>query len=160
MAKFLDSSGLQYFWNKIKSAMSGKQDTITDLSEIRSGAHAGSTALQNYTETDPVFTASAAHDIASSDISNWNSKEPAITAGTTTQYLRGDKTWQTLDKSVVGLGNVQNASINRSTNVNAADTGYTTLMARGEKLLDATTFDGVTNWGNQLVNGAIAWKYE
>jgi hypothetical protein len=37
-------------------------------------------------------------------------KEPIITAGTTTQYWRGDKTWQTLDKSVVGLGNVDNTA--------------------------------------------------
>lgn len=36
--------------------------------------------------------------------------EPAITAGTTAQYRRGDKTWQTLDKSAVGLGNVDNTS--------------------------------------------------
>lgn len=33
-----------------------------------------STYLTSYTETDPVFTASAAHGISSSDISNWNSK--------------------------------------------------------------------------------------
>ena len=37
-------------------------------------------------------------------------KEPKIAAGTTSQYYRGDKTWQTLDKSVVGLGNVDNTS--------------------------------------------------
>jgi len=37
-------------------------------------------------------------------------KEPAITAGTTSQYWRGDKSWQTLDKSAVGLGNVDNTS--------------------------------------------------
>jgi hypothetical protein len=37
-------------------------------------------------------------------------KEPLITAGTITQYWRGDKTWQTLDKSVIGLGNVDNTS--------------------------------------------------
>ncbi|CAB4126252.1 hypothetical protein UFOVP153_61 [uncultured Caudovirales phage] len=34
--------------------------------------------------------------------------EPAITAGTTSQYWRGDKTWQTLDKTAVGLSNVTN----------------------------------------------------
>lgn len=34
-------------------------------------------------------------------------KENTITAGTTSQYWRGDKTWQTLDKSVIGLGNVK-----------------------------------------------------
>jgi hypothetical protein len=36
--------------------------------------------------------------------------EPKITAGTTTQYFRGDKSWQTLDKTVIGLGNVDNTS--------------------------------------------------
>ena len=37
-------------------------------------------------------------------------KEPSISAGTTAQYWRGDKTWQTLNKSAVGLGNVDNTS--------------------------------------------------
>lgn len=37
-------------------------------------------------------------------------KEPTITTGTTSQYFRGDKTWQTLDKNAVGLGNVDNTS--------------------------------------------------
>jgi len=36
--------------------------------------------------------------------------EPIITPGTTSQYYRGDKTFQTLDKSTVGLGNVDNTS--------------------------------------------------
>jgi hypothetical protein len=39
-----------------------------------------------------------------------NGKEPSITAGTTSQYYRGDKTFQTLNKSAVGLGNVDNTS--------------------------------------------------
>lgn len=34
--------------------------------------------------------------------------EAAITAGSTGQYWRGDKSWQTLDKAAVGLGNVPN----------------------------------------------------
>jgi hypothetical protein len=38
------------------------------------------------------------------------SVEPTITAGTTSQYYRGDKTFQTLDKNAVGLGNVDNTS--------------------------------------------------
>lgn len=37
-------------------------------------------------------------------------KEDSITAGTTAQYFRGDKTFQTLDKTAVGLGNVDNTS--------------------------------------------------
>ena len=37
-------------------------------------------------------------------------KEDGITGGTTAQYWRGDKTFQTLDKNTVGLGNVENES--------------------------------------------------
>lgn len=37
-------------------------------------------------------------------------KENIITAGTTAQYYRGDKTFQTLNKSAVGLSNVDNTS--------------------------------------------------
>lgn len=37
-------------------------------------------------------------------------KEPTITSGTTSQYWRGDKTWQTLNKSAVGLPDVDNTS--------------------------------------------------
>lgn len=36
-----------------KSTWSGKQDAINDLSDIRSGASLGATALQSFTETDP-----------------------------------------------------------------------------------------------------------
>lgn len=39
---------------------------------------------------------------------NW--KENTITAGTTSQYYRWDKTFQTLDKTAVGLSNVDNTS--------------------------------------------------
>ncbi len=36
--------------------ISGKQDVIADLEAIRSGAAKGETALQSYTESDPVYT--------------------------------------------------------------------------------------------------------
>lgn len=39
-----------------------------------------------------------------------NGKENTITAGTISQYYRGDKTFQTLDKAAVGLANVDNTS--------------------------------------------------
>lgn len=38
------------------------------------------------------------------------SKENTINAGTNAQYWRGDKSWQTLDKTAVGLPNVDNTS--------------------------------------------------
>ena len=44
------------------------------------------------------------------------------------------------------------SALNRSTNVSAADTNYTTYMARGEALFSAET--------DPTVNGSIAWQYE
>lgn len=37
--------------------------------------------------------------------------ETIITAGTTGQYWRGDKSWQTLNATAVGLGNVENTAL-------------------------------------------------
>lgn len=39
----------------LNQSISNKQDTITDLEIIRRGAAKGATALQSYTETDPIY---------------------------------------------------------------------------------------------------------
>jgi hypothetical protein len=90
-----------------------------------------------------------------------NTKENTIAAGTTSQYFRGDKTWQTLDKTVVGLSNVDNTSdankpistatqtaLNTKENTIAA--GTTAQYYRGDKTwqtLDKTTV-GLSNVDN------------
>ena len=48
---------------------STKQDVISDLATIRAGASKGATALQSYTETDPLYTADKPN-IANVDLSN------------------------------------------------------------------------------------------
>jgi hypothetical protein len=50
-------------------------------SAVQTSLGKADTALQSYTETDPVFKASAASNITSADITNWNSKisQPAYT---------------------------------------------------------------------------------
>ena len=110
-------------------------------------------------------------DQAVSDVQNnkaaWSSKpQPSTTtpkapgtasAGSESAYARGDHVHpkQAVTKSDVGLGNVDNVSINarlnRTTNVNAADTNYGTYMARGEALFSSET--------TPSVNGCIAWVY-
>lgn len=50
-------------------------------------------------------------------------KEPTIAAGTTAQYWRGDKSWQTLNKAAVGLSNVENTALSTW----AGSTNLTTL---------------------------------
>jgi len=49
----------------------------------------------------PAATGSVNGYLTSTDWTTFNSKEPAITASTTAKYFRGDKTFQTLDTSVV-----------------------------------------------------------
>lgn len=87
----------------ITSLQNGKQDTISDLVTIRSGAALGATAYQRpstgipktdlatdvqaslaladtalQAESDPVFTASPAYGITDADISAWNAKQNAL----------------------------------------------------------------------------------
>jgi len=57
-------------------------------------------------------------NISSNIQTQFNNKEPVITAGTTDQYYRGDKTFQTLNKSAIGLDNVQNVNTTVASNIN------------------------------------------
>lgn len=61
--------------------------------------------------TDPTPTDGSTNPVQSNGVFDaLATKEPTITAGTTAQYYRGDKTFQTLDKTAVGLSNVDNTS--------------------------------------------------
>ena len=86
---------------KLNGNIGTKQDTLVSGTNIKT---VNSTSL-----------------LGSGDIS----VEPTITAGTTSQYWRGDKTWQTLDKSAVGLGSVENTALstwNGSSNITTLGT--------------------------------------
>lgn len=58
-------------------------------------------------------------------------KEPLIAAGTSAQYYRGDKTFQTMDKTAVGLANVNNTS---DANKPVSTAQQTALDAKGGKI--------------------------
>lgn len=55
-------------------------------------------------------TADADKPISTATQTALDAKEPTVAAGTTGQYYRGDKTFQTLNKNAVGLANVDNTS--------------------------------------------------
>lgn len=55
-------------------------------------------------------TADTAKPVSTAQQTALNAKENTVTAGTIAQYYRGDKTWQTLDKTAVGLANVDNTT--------------------------------------------------
>ncbi len=63
--------------------LSNKPTKLSDFTDDlgSSPTHTHSQYLTSYTETDPVFTASAAHGITSTNITNWNDKQDALTAG-------------------------------------------------------------------------------
>ena len=72
----------------------------------------GLSNVPNLDATNPVniVQTSSYRFVTDTEKSTWNGKENAITAGTTAQYYRGDKTFQTLDKTAVGLSNCDNTS--------------------------------------------------
>lgn len=77
------------------------------------------------------------------------SKENTITAGTTAQYWRGDKSWQTLDKIAVGLANVDNTS-DANKPVSTAQATAIGLKAN----IASPTFTGTVGLpAGQVVNG-------
>ena len=74
--------------------------------------------------------------LSGTDWATFNSKEPAISAGTTAQYFRGDKTFQTLDKIAVGLSNVDNTS---DANKPISNATQTALNAKENTITAGTT---------------------
>ena len=63
-----------------------------------------SSVTSTHTFNLPTASVSNRGALSSADWTTFNSKEPAITAGTTLQYYRGDKTFQTLNTTVVPEG--------------------------------------------------------
>jgi hypothetical protein len=79
-------------------------------------------ATATHTFNLPTASATNRGALSSTDWTTFNGKENAITAGTTAQYFRGDKTFQTLNTSVVPEGTnlyYTDARVNANTNVAA-----------------------------------------
>lgn len=82
-----------------------------------------------------------------------SSKEPTITAGTTAQYWRGDKSWQTLDKAAVGLANVDNTS---DANKPVSTATQTALNAKANSSITVTGTTSLTGGGDLTTNRTLS----
>jgi hypothetical protein len=83
-------------------------------------------------------------------------KEPTITAGTTSQYFRGDKTFQTLDKTAVGLANVDNTS---DANKPVSTAQQTALNLKADKATTISAGTGLTGGGDLSANRTLTVAY-
>lgn len=94
--------------DSILVALGKLQKQITDLGTNKLDASA------NAVSATKLVTARTINGVSFDGTANITiadgTKEPTIAAGTTAQYWRGDKTWQTLNKTAVGLANVDNTT--------------------------------------------------
>ena len=127
----------------IAALQSGKQDTITDLETIRNNANKGATALQSFTETDPIFSASVAANIKESDITNWNSK--TSNTGTVTGIKMNGSTKGT--SGIVDLGTVITEHQDISGKANVSD-----LNAHTENTTIHVTSSDKSKWNSAESN--------
>jgi hypothetical protein len=130
-------------WNTFNNKGSGTVTSVAALTLGTTGTDLSSTVANSTTTpviTLNVPTASATNRgaLSSTDWTTFNNKEPAIAAGTTAQYWRGDKTWQDLatavrDTVLTGLSTATNAVIT------AADTVLSALGKLQKQISDNLT---------------------
>ncbi|MFP5483703.1 MAG: hypothetical protein ACLGGW_10565, partial [Gammaproteobacteria bacterium] len=101
----LNTNGQEDTWEVVKVTAKATNTLTVERAQE-------STAAATWPVGDTVQLRLTAGTVATQDdlVSGLATKEPTIAAGTTAQYRRGDKTWQTLDKTAAGLGNVDNTS--------------------------------------------------
>lgn len=94
----------------MKSLKTLEQDT--DAAVMKTSGTQTIAGIKTFSSSPIVPTPISGTDIANKEYADTGAsgKEPAISAGTSAQYYRGDKTWQTLNATSAGLGNVNNTS--------------------------------------------------
>lgn len=109
----------------------------TDLaSAVQTSLGKADTALQSYTETDPVFMGSPAANILTSDITHWNNKQDELVSGTNIKTINNQSILGNGDLSV-GSEKLPIGSIKLYAGTTAPD-GY--LFCNGQEV-SRTTYD-------------------
>ncbi|MBP6234717.1 MAG: hypothetical protein KA270_19195 [Saprospiraceae bacterium] len=130
------------------TSLNGLTNSIQTFSIGTAGTNIGITSSGS-THTFNIPTASSTNRgaLSSGDWTNFNNKEGAVLSGTTTQYYRGDKTWQTLNTTAVSEGTNLYFTNARSRSA----VSLTTTGTSGAATYNATT--GVLNIPNYADGG-------
>lgn len=92
-------------------------------------------ALVPLAETDPIFTASAAHGIQATDITAWNGKQDALVSGTNIKTINNE--------SILGSGNISIGGGGTATDVKINGTSIT--ISNEADIITEGTYDATTN---------------
>lgn len=80
------------------------------LNDFLSITHNPEGTLKDSVITDSNLASGISQSKITGLVTDLAAKEPALSNGTSADYLRGDKSWQALDKAAVGLGSVDDTS--------------------------------------------------
>lgn len=140
----IDSADYNAQWQTIDKTFIGlgNVDNTSDATKNSASATLTNKTISGSSNTITNVPQSAVTNLTS-DLAG---KEPTVTAGSSSQYYRGDKTWQTLNKAAVGLSDVDNTS---DSTKNSAIATLTNKTISG-------SVNTITNIGNSaLTNSAI-----
>jgi hypothetical protein len=114
-------------FGKIQAQITANLSTLTTHIADVANPHAVTKSQVGLGNVDN--TSDANKPISTATQTALNGKENTIVAGTTAQYYRGDKTFQTLDKTAVGLGNVANVDTTNANNISSGTLNDARLSA-------------------------------
>jgi hypothetical protein len=127
-------------FGKIQAQITANLSTLTTHIADVSNPHAVTKSQVGLGNVDN--TSDANKPISTATQTALNGKENTITAGTTAQYYRGDKTFQTLDKTAVGLSNVANVDTTNASNISSGTLNDSRLSAN--VTLQGNTFNAAS----------------
>ena len=152
---YLDAtSSVQTQLNAKQATITGAATTITS-SDLTASKALVSDASGKVAASSVSSTTLGYLDATSSVQTQLNAKEPSITAGTTGQYWRGDKSFQTLDKSAVGLGNVPNTDA--TARANHTGTQAASTISDFTAAVQAVTIDAAKIGSGVVSNSEFAF---
>ena len=130
--------------DKVSSPTSGNFAALDSNGNLTDSGHKHSDYLTSFTETDPVFSASAAHGISSSDISNWNSK--TSNTGTITSVKMNGSTVASSGEADLGTVITSETALSKGTTTGSGNavtdlsvSGHQITLTKGSTFLTSET---------------------